>query len=399
MEIMKGKFKITNAHIITENTIITNGTLLIEDEKILAVENNLVESSDYIEIDAKGDYVAPGFIDIHVHGGGGFDFMDESEDAFLKIAALHAKFGTTSLLATTLTSDKAGILRTLDVYNRIHDKSEAGAKFLGIHLEGPYFSMNQRGAQDPQYIRDPDPKEYMEILERSPYIKRWSIAPEKKGAIELGKLLCKKGIIPSMAHTDAVYDEAKLAFENGFSLLTHFYSAMSGVVRKNAMRYAGVIEAGYLHDELDVEIIADGVHLPEALLKLIYKIKGADRIALITDAMRGAAMADGIYKLGNLSNGMDVRVEGNVAKLINGSAFAGSTATSNRLIKTMINIAEVPLLDAVKMITSTPARMMKINDRTGSIKKGMDADLVIFNNQIEINRTISKGSTIFTSEN
>lgn len=399
MESVSGRFKITNGHIITENTIISNGTLLIEDGKILGVEKDHIESTDFIEIDAKGNYVSPGFIDIHVHGGGGFDFMDETEEAFLKAASLHARFGTTSLLATTLTADKEGILRTLDIYNSVHEKSNAGANFLGIHLEGPYFSLNQRGAQDPQYIRDPDPKEYMEILGRSPYIKRWSIAPEKKGAIELGNLLSKKGIIPSMAHTDAVYDEAKLAFENGFSLLTHFYSAMSGVVRKNAMRFAGVIEAGYLHDELDVEIIADGIHLPEALLKLIYKIKGADRIALITDAMRGASMPNGTYKLGNTVNGMDVKVEGDVAKLMDGSAFAGSTATANRLIKTMINVAEVPLIDAIKMLTATPARIMNIHQHTGTLKKGMDADLVIFNKNIEINRTISKGSTIFTSEN
>ena len=396
---MKGKWKITNGRIITETGILDNGTVVIQDEKIIGVENHFIETSEFSEIDAKRNFIAPGFIDIHVHGGGGHDFMDENQEAFLGIANLHAKFGTTSLLATTLTSDKDGILRTLDIYNRVHESPSSGASFLGIHLEGPYFSMNQRGAQDPKYIRDPDPKEYMEILERSPYIKRWSIAPEKKGAIELGKLLCKKGIIPSMAHTDAVYDDAKLAFENGFTLLTHFYSAMSGVVRKNAMRYAGVIEAGYLHDELDVEIIADGIHLPEALLQLIYKIKGPESIALITDAMRGAAMPNGIYKLGNKTTGMDVMVEGDVAKLMDASAFAGSTATANRLIKTMIHIANIPLVDAVRMLTSTPARIMRASDRIGAIKKGLDADIVLFNENIEINRTISKGSTIFTSEN
>jgi N-acetylglucosamine-6-phosphate deacetylase len=394
---MKKKFKIINGNIITESAILSNGTVFIEDEKIIGVEKTNIPTSDFEEIDAKGNYVSPGFIDIHVHGGGGHDFMDETEEAFLHVAALHAKFGTTSLLATTLTADKEGILKTLDVYNNVHFKENNGAKFLGIHLEGPYFSLNQRGAQDPAYIRDPDPKEYMEILERSSYIKRWSIAPEKRGAIELGKILSKRGIIASMAHTDAVYDEAKLAFENGFSLLTHFYSAMSSVTRKNAMRYAGVVEAGYLHDELDVEIIADGIHLPKPLLKLIYKIKGPDRIALITDAMRGAAMPNGVYKLGNLSNGMDVNVEGGVAKLMDGTAFAGSTATSNRLISTMTELAEVSLADAVRMLSSTPARMMNMNNQIGSIKKGLDADIVIFNNELEINRTISKGSTIFTS--
>jgi N-acetylglucosamine-6-phosphate deacetylase len=397
MESMKKKFKIINGNIITESAILSNGTVFIEDEKIIGIEKTNIPTSDFEEIDAKGNYVSPGFIDIHVHGGGGHDFMDETEEAFLHVAALHAKFGTTSLLATTLTADKEGILKTLDVYNNVHFKENNGAKFLGIHLEGPYFSLNQRGAQDPAYIRDPDPKEYMEILERSSYIKRWSIAPEKRGAIELGKILSKRGIIASMAHTDAVYDEAKLAFENGFSLLTHFYSAMSSVTRKNAMRYAGVVEAGYLHDELDVEIIADGIHLPKPLLKLIYKIKGPDHIALITDAMRGAAMPNGVYKLGNQSNGMDVKVEGGVAKLMDGTAFAGSTATSNRLISTMTELAEVSLVDAVRMLSSTPARMMNMNNQIGSIKKGLDADIVIFNNELEINRTISKGSTIFTS--
>jgi N-acetylglucosamine-6-phosphate deacetylase len=397
MEAVKNKFKISNANIITENTIIPNGTILVEDGKILGIESSSVASSDFEDINANELFLAPGFIDIHVHGGGGFDFMDESENAFLGVAATHARFGTTSMLATTLTADKEGILRTLDIYNNVHDKENKGAKFLGIHLEGPYFSMHQRGAQDPKYIRDPDPNEYMEILERCPHIKRWSIAPEKKGAIELGKTLNKRGIIPSMAHTDAVYDEAKLAYQNGYSLLTHFYSAMSGVVRKNAKRYAGVIEAGYLHDDLDVEIIADGIHLPEALLKLIVKIKGVDHIALITDAMRGAAMPNGTYKLGNIHTGMDVKVEGEVAKLMDDSAFAGSTATTNRLIKTMTNIAEVSLVDAVSMLTSTPARILNIGHQIGSLKKGMDADIVMFNQDLEINRTISKGNTIFTS--
>jgi N-acetylglucosamine-6-phosphate deacetylase len=397
MEMIKNKFKITNAKIITENTIIPNGTILVEDGKILGVETGSITSTGFEEIDAKQSYVAPGFIDIHVHGGGGFDFMDESVNAFLGVAEIHAKYGTTSMLATTLTSDKEGILRTLDIYNEVHASENKGAKFLGIHLEGPYFSMNQRGAQDPTYIRDPDPTEYMEILERSPYIKRWSIAPEKKGAIELGKILTKRGIIASMAHTDAVYDEAKRAYHNGYSLLTHFYSAMSGVTRKNAVRYAGVIEAGYLHDDLDVEIIADGIHLPEALLKLIVKIKGVEHIALITDAMRGAAMPDGIYKLGHIHNGTDVIVGQGVAKLMDGSAFAGSTATANRLIKTMTETAGVSLVDAVTMLSSTPARILNLHQQIGSLKKGMDADIVVFNQELEINRTISKGSTIFTS--
>lgn len=187
MEAVNKKFKISNAKIITENTIIPNGTVLVENGKILGVESSPIESTGFDEIDANQSFVAPGFIDIHVHGGGGFDFMDESIHAFLSAAETHAHYGTTSMLATTLTSDKEGILRTLDVYNQVHAAESKGAKFIGLHLEGPYFSMNQRGAQDPKYIRDPDPTEYMEILERCPHIKRWSIAPEKKEPLNWGK--------------------------------------------------------------------------------------------------------------------------------------------------------------------------------------------------------------------
>ena len=251
--------------------------------------------------------------------------------------------------------------------------------------------MNQRGAQDPRYIRDPDPEEYLEILEHSQSIRRWSAAPERKGAIEFGRILCEKGILPSMAHTDAIYEEALEAFENGYTLLTHFYSAMSGVTRKNAFRYAGVIEAGYLHDELDVEIIADGVHLPPPLLKLIYKIKGPDRIALITDAMRGAGMPQGESTLGRRSDGLKVIIEDGVAKLPDRSSFAGSVATADRLVRVMRDMGGVPLTDVIRMITHTPARIMKLDGRIGTLAPGMDADIVIFDEQIQVSRTILKG--------
>jgi N-acetylglucosamine-6-phosphate deacetylase len=320
--------------------------------------------------------------------------MDGTVAAFLKVAELHAKHGTTSMMPTTLTAEKENILKTLDLYEKANDINTLGSSFIGMHLEGPYFSMAQRGAQDPKYIRDPDPSEYLEILQHGSSIKRWSAAPEKKGAIEFGKILCEKGILPSMAHTDAIYEEALEAFENGYTLLTHFYSAMSGVTRRNAFRYAGVIEAGYLHDNLDVEIIADGIHLPAPLLKLIYKIKGPAHTALITDAMRGAGMPEGDSILGNINTGMKVIVEDGVAKLPDRSSFAGSVATADRLVRTMINMAELPLLDTIKMITETPARIMKLNDKIGSLKKGMDADILIFNQQIEMQSVIIKGNLI-----
>jgi N-acetylglucosamine-6-phosphate deacetylase len=385
------RIKIINGSIILRDKIITGGSLLVENDKIVAVTDREADFPDARIIDAKGQFVSPGFIDIHVHGGGDHDFMDGTVDAFLKIAEMHAAHGTTSMLPTTLTADKEGILQTLEVYELAAKQNKYGAAFIGLHLEGPYFSMNQRGAQDPRYIRDPEPAEYLEILGRSKSIRRWSAAPERRGAIEFGRILCERGIIPSMAHTDAIYEEALEAFENGYTLLTHFYSAMSGVTRKNAFRYAGVIEAGYLHDELDVEIIADGVHLPAPLLKLIYKIKGPDRIALITDAMRGAGMPEGESILGRKTDGLKVIIEDGVAKLPDRTSFAGSVATADRLVRVMRDMGGVPLTDVIRMITHTPARIMKLDDRIGTLAPGMDADIVIFDEQIKVSRTILKG--------
>jgi N-acetylglucosamine-6-phosphate deacetylase len=385
------RIQIINGSIILRDKIITGGSLLVENDKIVAVTDREADFPDARIIDAKGQFVSPGFIDIHVHGGGDHDFMDGTVDAFLKIAEMHAAHGTTSMLPTTLTADKEGILNTLEVYEQAHAQNKYGATFIGLHLEGPYFSMNQRGAQDPRYIRDPEPAEYLEILGRSKSIRRWSAAPERRGAIEFGRILCERGILPSMAHTDAIYEEALEAFENGYTLLTHFYSAMSGVTRKNAFRYAGVIEAGYLHDELDVEIIADGVHLPAPLLKLIYKIKGPDRIALITDAMRGAGMPEGESILGRRSDGLKVIIEDGVAKLPDRTSFAGSVATTDRLVRVMRELGEISLFDVVRMMTHTPARIMKLDDKIGTLAPGMDADIVIFNDQIQVSRTILKG--------
>jgi N-acetylglucosamine-6-phosphate deacetylase len=248
------------------------------------------------------------------------------------------------------------------------------------------------------YIRNPDPKEYKEIIAHYPFIKRWSAAPELEGALEFGKFLTSKGIIAAIAHTDASYDEVIKAFENGFKLATHLYSGMSGVFRRNAFRYAGVIESAYLIDEMKVEVIGDGIHLPAPLLKLIYKIKGPDKIALVTDSMRGAGMPEGESILGSLKNGLRVIIEDGVAKLPDLSAFAGSVATTDRLVRNMIQLAEVPLQEAVRMASTTPATIMGVNDRKGSLIAGKDADIVIFDNNINIEKTIINGKVVYSQE-
>ncbi len=379
------------------NKIIDHGTLLSSHGKIVAVSESNLEMPEAVVIDAEGKYVAPGFIDIHVHGGADHDFMDGTEEAFLKIARLHAIHGTTCMLPTTLSASRAELESTLEAYQNADKSNFNGARFMGMHLEGPYFAMSQRGAQDPRYIRDPDPLEYEEIVSRAPFIRRWSAAPELKGAISFGKFMRSKGILPAIAHTDAIYEDVIEAFDCGFTLATHLYSGMSGVTRRNAFRYAGVIESAFIIDDMDVEIIADGIHLPPPLLKLVYKIKGPDRTALITDAMRAAGMPPGESTLGSRVNGLKVIVEDEVAKLPDRSSFAGSVATADRLVRTMVFKVNIPVVEVIKMITLTPARIMGIEGRKGSLQPGKDADLVIFDENINIDKTIIHGKIVYDS--
>ena len=390
------KLKIINGRIITPGKIIEKGSVLVSDGLITAISDKKISSKADVIVDAEGNFISPGFIDIHVHGGGGSDFMDGTIRDFLTIAETHLQYGTTALVPTTLTAEKENLLHILDIYRKASKQNVKGAQFLGMHIEGPYFAMSQKGAQDARYIRKPDKKEYSEIIKRAgDIIVRWSAAPELEGALDFGKYLKAHNILPAIAHTDAIYEDVVKAFESGYTLATHFYSAMSGVTRRNAFRYAGVIESVYLMDDIDVEVIADGVHLPAPLLKLVYKIKGSERIALITDAMRAAGTQSYESILGSRENGLNVIVEDGVAKLPDRASFAGSVATTNRLVRTMIQTANVSLVEAVRMMTLTPARIMKIDKQKGSIVKGKDADMVIFDNDINIKTAIVKGEILY----
>ncbi|WP_199120450.1 N-acetylglucosamine-6-phosphate deacetylase [Pedobacter sp. ASV28] len=395
---MSNYIKIFNGNIITPAGVLKNGTLVIANGKIADISTKNIALENVLEIDAKGKYVSPGFIDMHVHGGGGHDFMDNTLEAFLTIAKTHTQYGTTALMPTTLSCEKEDLLTTLAIYEEADAVNREGADFIGIHIEGPYFAMSQKGAQDPRYIRNPDPAEYKEILAASKHIKRWSAAPELPGTIEFGQFLKQNKVLAAIAHTDAIYEEVVRAYVVGFNHATHFYSCMSGVSRRNAFRYAGVIESAYLLDGMTVEIIVDGVHLPAPLLKLIYKIKGAERTALITDAMRGAGMPEGKSILGSLKGGLEVIIEDGVAKLPDRTAFAGSVATADRLVRNMMTLADVPLLDAVKMASVTPAKILNIQDKKGELVKGKDADIVIFDEEISINTTIVKGNVVYRKD-
>jgi len=393
---MDKRLKIFNGRVLTPARIIPNGTVAIIGETIKDVTENNIDLPGAIEIDAQGNYISPGFIDLHVHGGGGYDFMDGTVDAFLEIAQLHASYGTTSMLPTTLTAGKEKLLQALTAYEKANAQNNSGAQFLGMHIEGPYIAMSQKGAQDPRFIRDPDEKEYEEIVSLSNNnIKRWSAAPELKGSLKFGRYLRSKGILPAIAHTDATYKEVYQAFESGYTHITHFYSAMSGVTRVGCSRYAGVVESGYLIDDMTVELIADGVHLPEPLLKLVYKIKGAGRTALITDAIRATGTSARETILGDWENGVKAIVEEGVAKLPDRSCFAGSVATADRLVRTMINDAKLALTETIQMITATPARIIGADDKKGSLAPGKDADIVIFDDDITIQKTIIKGQVVY----
>lgn len=388
------KRAVVNGRVILADKIVDKGYVEYAGGKIVQVGSGDYAGAAEEIIDARGAYISPGFVDIHTHGAGGHDFMDCTVEAFLESARMHAKHGTTSMTPTTLASENDNLFRAIEAYNLAKLLNDSGSQFLGLHLEGPYFAYNQRGAQDPRYLRNPRPEEYERILAASNEIVRMSLAPELDGALELGRVLTAKGILASVAHSDALFEQVAEARECGYRHLTHFYSGMSSVVRKNSFRYAGVVEAGYYFDDITVEIIADGVHLPKSLLQLVYKLKGADSIALVTDSMRGAGMPEGESVLGARDTGLKVIIEDNVAKLPDRSAFAGSVATADRCVRTMYRLAEVPLVDAVKMMTLTPARIIGVDDRKGSIVVGKDADLLVFNDQIEIQKVIICGKSI-----
>lgn len=382
---------IVNGRILAPGGI-RHGVLLLEDNRIKGIDDTVPARAAVI--DAEGCYVAPGFIDMHTHGAGGADFMDGTVEAYLTAARMHARHGTTLLYPTTLTSTNEALYESFETYRKARLENRDGAAFGGMHLEGPYFNPEFAGAQDRRYLRNPRPEEYREILDRCPDLARWSFAPELEGAAEFAAELKRRGIVASIGHTNATFGECDAAWRAGAAHMTHFYSCMSTISRRNAFRYAGTIEYGYFQDGMTVEIIADGIHVPADLLHLLLKIKGAERISLVTDSMRAAGMPEGQSILGGLADGQPVIVEDGVAKLLDRSAFAGSVATADRLVRTMVREAGCSIPEAVRMMTENPARVMGIARRKGSILPGKDADVVIFDDDINVQKTIIAGKTI-----
>ena len=256
--------------VVFEDKIADGLSVYMQNGKIIAVTDKNLPCDE--EIDAKGRYVSPGFIDIHIHGAAGYDFLDGNTEAYMVISKVCAEHGATTLVPTITSSTAENMKKSIKVYETVKDDCP-GANLAGVHFEGPYFALSQKGAQDEKYIKAFDKEEYEEIINSSPYVLRWTAAPERDGSKEFSQFLKSKGVLPCMGHSDAEFDCAIEAFNNGFTHVTHFYSCTSTIKRVNGVRHAGIVEAAYLTDDMTVEIIADGKHLPAELLKLIYKFK------------------------------------------------------------------------------------------------------------------------------
>lgn len=375
------------AILLPDGRWLREGSLVIEDHLIREISENSVifENVDY-KINAKGKYVMPGCVDMHVHGGGGRDFMECYPEAYKTIVRTHRLHGTTSMFPTLASASEKIIRDAASICSDLIDNPESGV--LGLHLEGPYFQSSMAGGQIGAYIRNPRKKEYEEIVKDYACVKRWDAAPELPGGMEFGRFLSTHGIVAGIAHTCANYKEIEEAYENGYRLATHFYNAMTGVHKRGIYKEEGTIESILLFDDIDAEVIADGVHVPPALLKLLYKIKGADRVALVTDAM-ALTDFDGVSPI----DPRVVKGDG-VCMLKDGSAIAGSCATMDRLIKTMVTLAGVPLADASRMASATPARIMGVADRKGALAVGKDADIIIMDEALSLTHVIVMGELI-----
>lgn len=378
--------QIINGRILTPQGWLEGGSVIVEDGKIAEVSNNNFAIEGAEIIDAKGCDIVPGGIEMHVHGGGGRDFMEGEEEAFRVAIDAHMQYGTTSIFPTLSSSTVPMIEKACETCTKL--MSEPNSPILGLHLEGPYFNPKQAGAQIPEWIKAPVKEEYEYLLEKWPCLKRWDEAPELEGSHEFIKCCCKHGVLPSIGHTRAKYEEVAAANELGMTHATHFYNAMPVVYKNREFKETGTVESIFALENMTVEMIADGIHVPPVMLRMIYQIKGVERTALITDALACAASKD--------DTAFDPRVvlEDGVCKLADRSALAGSIATMDRLVRTCVQQAGIPMEDACRMISETPAKIMGVYDRKGSLEKGKDADIIFFDKAQELTFVMQMGRIV-----
>ena len=393
----EGSLLIRNVRAVLPDRVTEPTAILIEQGRITAINGNPETKADEFW-DAAGGILFPGLVDMHVHGGGGADFMDATPYAFETVVKAHLARGTTTIVPTAMTATKEELLAFIKAYHDFKEKSAYAPLVCGLHLEGPYFSKangKSQGAQSGKLIREIDFGEVHEILSAAEgSILRWDAAPEIAGSERFAALMKEQGILCSAAHTDATAEEAQKGFEAGFSHVTHFYNAVTAYRKKDQQVLAGVVEAAYLDDNVTVELICDGRHIPKHCMQLALKIKGADKVMGITDAMRMAGTDRKRGMLGSLTNGTEVIVDDGVAKLPDLSSYAGSIATMDRALQVVCREYGIDPVVAAKMLASNPAGLLNIHDRKGTIAVGKDADFVLVDEQYRIQDVLLGGRLV-----
>lgn len=376
------KTLIVNGRLLIGGNIVSNKDVLIEGNKIRAIGNGLY--GDNI-IDAGGNYVSPGFVDIHIHGSSGFDTMDGTFEAINTISKSVAMHGTTSFLPTTMTEDKGKIKNAIKNVFDNKDRVE-GAEILGVHMEGPFINPKQKGAQDDKFILKPTVENFTEICgEYVNIVKLVTIAPEVDGALELIRYLKEKNIVASVGHTDSTYDDVALGYKAGITHATHVFNAMKGFHHREVGTVGAVFDL-----DISAEVIADGIHSVFPAIRALIRLKGKEKVNLVTDAMMAANLRDGLYQLG----GQDVYVKDGAARLKSG-VLAGSTLTLDKAIKNISSNTDLSLPESVALASYNSAKVIGVDDRKGLIKEGYDADIVIFDENIEIKKTIVGGKIVY----
>ena len=362
-----------------------DGFVYIEDGKVVDVTAKNLPCEGY---DHTGCFVSPGFIDLHTHGAGGHAFMNSTAQDVIEGCLYHLRRGTTCILPT-VSAGPFPVMREAVINIQKAMESGKAPNIWGAHLEGPYLSKSQCGAQNTAFITAPVQEDYERLIaEYGAAVKRWTYAPENDPEGKFCKFITSHGVIASAGHSDATYADMQAAMENGCSLITHLYSCTSTITRDHGFRRLGLIETAYLEDDLYIEIIADGRHLPPELLKLILKTKDTDKIALITDSLEiaGTDIKEGVM------SGTEFIVEDGVCKLKDRSAFAGSVATADRLVRTLVKECGVAVPTAVKLLTKVPAEILKVNK--GALTPGKDADIVVFDEDITVKQVFLAGRKV-----
>lgn len=375
-----------NGRILTPKGWLDGGSIVTDGNRIRCVSNIDLHVVGAEIIDVNGGYIVPGGIDMHTHGGGGRDFIEGCEDAFRKAVNAHLKHGTTSIYPTLSSSTIPTIEAACNVCEKL--MAEENSPVLGLHIEGSYINPKEAGAQNPVLIKAPVIYEYETLLSKYKCIKRWDEAPELPGSVRFIKTCNMHGVLTALTCTRATYKDVVEAHKAGMTHAAHFYNAMPVVYKEHEFKVPGTVESVYAMQDMTVEVIADGLHVPPVMLKVVHKIKGVERMALITDSLAYAASE------GDVSAEPRVIMEDGVCKLADRSALAGSIATMDTLIRTCIQKANIPMEDVFRMASETPAKIMGVFDHKGSIEEGKDADIIVFDRDINLTYVMQMGNEV-----